>query len=681
VIAPSDPGAELAVRVPPDRGLCADCSRELRDPADRRHRYPFTTCAACGPRFSVVEALPYDRDRLTLRRFPTCGACRAEYSDQADRRFHVEGIVCRDCGPRVELWDAAGTPTATGDAAVRVAAGRLRAGSILAVKGLGGFQLLARADRPEAVARLRRAKARATKPFAVMSADAEGLRESVTAREFEALRSPENPIVLLDVPPGRIGACAEVAPGLATVGVMLPTTPLHQLLLDGLGLPVIATSGNRGDEPLVTDESAAPGALAGVADGFLVHDRPIAHRADDSVVRVIGGEAVALRLARGFAPHPLPAVERLATGPPVLAAGGHQKVAVALWTGCQAVLGPHVGDLDSAATRAAFRKTIDHLTRLYGARPEAVACDLHPEYASTLWAEGTGLPVERVQHHHAHAAAVLAEHDRPGDEALALTWDGTGFGPDGTVWGGEVLLARLEGYRRLASLWPFPLPGSEAAVRDPRRTAFGMMTAAQGLGPTVDDADLLRHLGITPDEARHFGRMIDRGVNTPWTSSLGRLFDGVAALVLGKMQEGYEGEPAARLEAITPDEDVEPVEVPLRSPSAGDDLPGDASIPRADWRPLAAGLWQGVRAGEPTGRLAARFHRSVADWGVAAAGLAPGRAVVLGGGCFQNRRLREWVARGLRARGRTVLAASRIPPGDGGLAAGQLAVALARRNH
>lgn len=672
-IRPSEPGAELGVRVPADRGVCPRCRDEVRDPADRRYRYPFTTCAACGPRFTLLESLPYDRERLSLRRFPPCPACAAEYADPADRRYHVEGIVCATCGPRVELWDEAGRRLSEHDAGVRDAVDLLRAGRTLALKGVGGFQLLVRADRSASVGRLRTAKGRERKPFAVMLPAADVLERLGigSAREGESLASAENPIVLIDGVADRLGLCPEVAPGLASVGLFLPTTPLHQLLLDGLGVPVVATSGNRGEAPIVTDEAAAVAELAGLADAFLVHDRPIVRRADDSVVRVIGGEPVALRLARGYAPLAQPALEWFADSPPVLAVGGHQKAAAALWTGRQAVLGPHVGDLDHVGTRRAFDATVADLTRLYGVRPAAIACDLHPEYASTVWAEASGLPVERVQHHHAHAAAVMAEHDRLADEVIALTWDGTGYGPDGTVWGGEVLLARPGSFRRLASLLPFPLPGGEAAVREPRRTAFGMMTVARGTAAAVADADLLRHIGITSEEARLFARMIERGVNAPRTSSLGRLFDGVAALVLGVTHAAYDGEPALRLEAAVGGADAAPVEMPM--------TPAADAVLRADWRPLVAGLWTDARRGCPVGELTSRFHRSLAAWGAAAADLAPGRAVALGGGCFQNRRLREWLTADLRRSGRTVLAATRVPPGDGGLAVGQLAVALARR--
>jgi hydrogenase maturation protein HypF len=491
------------------------------------------------------------------------------------------------------------------------------------------------------------------------------------AEERQLLESPENPIVLLDRLLGTKALLApEVAPRLGWVGLMLPTTPLHDLLLAELDFPIVATSGNLSEAPIETDNDSAVARLTEIADNFLVHDRPIERRVDDSVVRVAAGGPVTIRLARGYAPLPLPSLERWlvarrAPPAPVLAVGGQQKSSVALWTGTQAVLSPHIGDLDGPETRAAFTRLTAELADLYRCRAERIACDLHPDYFSTRWAEGQGRPVLRVQHHHAHAAAVMAEHGLLGEEVLAFTWDGTGYGPDGTIWGGEALRARADGYERVATLRPFPLPGGEAAVHEPPRVALGMLAAALGEEAVLGDAELLGSLGLRLDQARLLLRMIHRNVNTPWTSSLGRLFDAVAALLLPVGRVSYEGEAAAWLESLADG-----------SVGAGYELGCDASG-RADWSGLVRAVLGDRRRGVPPPVIAGRFHQAIADWASAVAARYPGLPVVLGGGCFQNRLLLEKTRSGLEAAGRRVYHASRVPAGDGGLAVGQLAVALA----
>ncbi|MFN8544657.1 MAG: carbamoyltransferase HypF [Candidatus Binatia bacterium] len=518
----------IAARVPPDLGTCPTCARELHDPADRRHGYPFTTCTACGPRFSVIARMPYDRDDTAMRRFTPCARCAAEYRSPADRRLHAETIACAACGPAVVLWDTH-RQVAGPNEAVSAAAEALRRGAIVAVKGLGGFQLLVRADDAEAVARLRARKRRPAKPLAVMVpslAAAERLA-SLAPRERDLLASPTNPIVLVTPRPGAPLAPG-VAPHVGLLGLMLPTTPLHHLLLDALGLPVVATSGNASEEPIVVDEGRAREALGGIADAFLVHDRPVVRRVDDAVLRVIAGRAVTVRCARGTAPLALPGLERAVAGrPPMLATGGHEKAAVALWTGAQAVLGPHVGDLDGPQARRAYDESVAGLERLYGATPAALACDLHPDYHTTAWAAARGLPVTAVAHHHAHAVACMVEHGLLDREVLAFTWDGTGWGSDGTVWGGEVLRARGDGFARVGHLRPFPLPGGAAAIRHPARVAFALLDA---LGCPAEHAETL---GIDGGTAAWLTTMIRRRMRTPTTTSVGRLFDAVAALALG----------------------------------------------------------------------------------------------------------------------------------------------------
>jgi hydrogenase maturation protein HypF len=678
------------VRVPHDLATCAACRSEVFDPCDRRHGYPFTTCTDCGPRYSIIEGLPYDRAATSMRRFVMCAQCREEYGCPEERRFHAQPNACGACGPRVALLDREGRQLSRGEDAVRAAAGLIRDGWIVALKGLGGFQLLVRADRSGPVARLRSKKGRPSKPLAVMVPSLEAAARLGVVGPIERclLASLENPIVLLDrQPPGlaRGGSelAPEVAPRMASLGVLLPTTPLHHRLLAELDCAVIATSGNRGDEPIVTDERDALGQLEDIADAFFIHDRPILRRVDDSVVRVMDCGSVTIRLSRGYAPFPLPMIERLiqeaGTDPgAVLATGGQQKVAVALWSGSQAVLAQHVGDLDGAATRRAYAHLVPDLCALYGCEPVAIACDLHPDYSTTRWALAQGRPVVRVQHHHAHAVAGMAEHGLLDREVLAVTWDGTGYGPDGTVWGGEALRASVDRYERVASLRPFPLPGNEMAIRQPRRVALGLLALTFGEDAVLGNAGGLARLELAPCDARTLLRMVRRGVNTAWTSSVGRLFDAVAALVLGAGEVSHEGEAAAWLEWVADPTVNDAYELPIRPPGHGTGI-GDPTIPRGDWQPMMSALCVDLAKGVDPGVIAARFHNTLARWAAAVVVRQPLRDIVFSGGCFQNRRLTEATLRAVQAStGARIYGPGQIPPGDGGLAAGQLAIALSR---
>lgn len=667
-IKPCEEDTSLAVRVPRDRAMCAVCAEEITDPTNRRYGYPFTTCAACGPRYSILQALPHERKRTTLDRFLPCAACEREYATPTDRRFHVEGITCPACGPHVELWEPDGSLIAAHTDALEKCIDILQSGAIVAWKGVGGYQFVTRADRSDCVQRLRDVKGRPTKPFAIMVTEF----THGTAQEQRLWASPENPIVLMDSPPERWGACSEVALGLHTTGVLAPTTPLHHQIASALSCPLVVTSGNRSEEPIAQDEHEALAALGSCVDAFLVHDRPIQHRIDDSVLRVFSGAPSVLRLARGFAPCPLPELERIASGPPILAVGGHQKAAIALWTGHQAVLGPHIGDLDSAMSRDAFENCIRQLTALYQCRPTSIVCDLHPEYARTVWALGAGLPILQVQHHHAHAAAVMAEHGLLDGQVIALTWDGTGYGTDGTIWGGETLIATARDFRRMARLRPFPLIGGEAAIRHPHRIAFGLFACSQGSAATLTNTRLLDHLGISLQDAQVFAHMLDKNLNIHWTSSMGRLIDGLACLILPDIASTYEGEPAVRLESIANDATDTPLCI---TPQQCD----KKLLLEGDWEPLLLGIWHGIGDGAHAAELSAQCHQAIVNWGIYTTQLAPDLPVVLGGGCFQNRHLHAGITSKLREAGRTVLAPRAIPPGDGGLAVGQLAVALAQR--
>jgi hydrogenase maturation protein HypF len=503
-----------AVGVQADLAPCAECVRELLDPGERRYRYPFTSCTQCGPRFSILEGLPYDRAKTTMRGFPLCADCRREFDDPGDRRFHAQPLACPACGPRLRLQDT------EGNEALAAALTRLTEGELLALKGRGGYQLVCRADADEAVERVRAFKRRPDKPLALMVRDLPGARAlcELEPGEEELLGAPSAPIVLLRRR-ADAAVAAGVAPDLATLGLMLPATPLH-LLLSEVG-PLVVTSANRSGEPMWIDDDEAATALAPHVDALLVHDRPIANLLDDSVARWAAGRPLLLRRARGYVPLAIPLGE-LAPAQPVLAHGGHLKATVAVSEGTNAWVSQHVGDLDSPRTREAYEEVEATLLGLRRLDPSTACCDLHPDYGTTRHAEAQGRALIRVQHHEAHVLAVLAEHGRSRD-ALGIAWDGTGYGEDGTVWGGEALAITATGCERVARLRPFPLPGGEQAVREPRRAALGLLWA---LDEAADGEGRAATYGAFSDEERRvLEQALRRGVNAPPTSSVGRLFD------------------------------------------------------------------------------------------------------------------------------------------------------------
>ena len=647
--------------LPPDIATCADCLRELRDPANRRHRYPFTHCAACGPRWSVLENLPYDRERTTLRDFTPCPACAAEYRNPADRRFHAQGICCAACGPRLVLGDATGTPLARDAAALAAALEALRAGRIVAVKATGGFQLWVRAADEAAVARLRARKRRPDKPFALMVgslAQAAGLCV-IDAAEARELEGPAAPILLLARRADAVLPLApSVAPGVPALGLMLPSNPLQALLCDALGEPVVATSGNLAGEPICIDDAEARARLGAVADLFLGHDRRILRALDDSLARVVDGELQVLRLGRGLAPLQLELRQPLRPG---LAVGGDLKSAVAVSTDTGLVLSQHLGDLALRDSQRQFAAAVADFTRLAADAPRRWVRDLHPDYHSGALAPAGA---RAVPHHVAHAHACLAEHQqRLGPHFIAFTWDGSGYGPDGTLWGGECL--RIEGqgrWARVASLRAFRLAGGEAAVRDPRRIAVALADASGAtLAPCAAFATWRQQLA--------------GGFNAPLTSSVGRLFDGVAALIAlhdGRYRApSYEGQLALALEALAGTAaDVAPYPLPLVV---------EDGLPRLDWRPLVRALLADLAHDRPRAAIARAFHAAlVAGLCRTLTAIAPAGGtlpIALAGGVFQNRVLLEACAAALRAGGHAVCWPSRIPINDGGLAAGQLLAA------
>ena len=661
-IRASEAASTPTAQILPDLATCADCIAELLDPANRRHLYPFINCTQCGPRYSIVEAIPYDRARTSMRHFAMCPDCRHEYEDPADRRFHAEPNACPVCGPRLALWDEAGAVLARDHPALLAAAEALRQGRIVAVKGIGGFHLLTDARNEAAIRRLRARKRRAEKPFAVMFSSLAAVMEScrVAAAEGALLVTPARPIVLLRRMGGPVAAAA--APGSPWLGALLPYAPLHHLLLRVLAFPVVATSGNISEEPIVTDEQAALDRLAGIADAFLVHDRPIVRALDDSVARVVCGRELLLRRARGYAPSPIAA----AVPPGILALGGHLKTAVALTAPGSIVLSPHIGDLDTVAGRAAHGRVVADMVRLHAIRPRLVARDLHPDYASSHSAAEFHGAVVAIPHHLAHVAACMAEHGLT-PPALGVAWDGAGYGPDGTIWGGEFLLVGKAGWRRVAHLRPFSLPGGEAAAREPRRAALGLLFEAFGEAAFAM-TDLPPVAAFTAAERGVLLAMLTRRVNAPRTTSAGRLFDGFAALCGLRQHASYEGQAAAEFEGAAGRRAGAGRSVfPVRKMAAQD------GVHIVDWQPALERALAELRSGGRPGAVAAAVHDGLAAAIAAVAARIGERRVLLTGGCFQNARLTAAAVAALRSAGCVPEWHRRVPPNDGGLALGQAA--------
>lgn len=652
------PGVEVAVTIPPDLALCPDCRAELFATDDRRYHYPFINCTNCGPRYSIIEQLPYDRARTTMRAFVLCPRCRREYGDPADRRYHAEPNACPVCGPQLAATVPSGQVLARQEAALALAAARLREGGIVAVKGIGGYHLLCDATNEAAVATLRDRKHRDTKPFAVMFPNLAALAPfaAVPPAAAALLGSPAAPIVLLPRRPGSPLAPG-VTPGNPWLGAMLAYAPLHVLLLARLDFPVVATSANPADEPLCHDNTEAHARLGGIADLFLEHDRPIARPVDDSVVRLDRSDRrIMLRRARGYAPLPLTLPAALPA--PLLCVGAQMKNTVAVAAGRQLVLSPHLGDLDSAPTWEHFQRTIGMLRQLVAADLQTVVHDKHPAYASTRHAAATGLPRVAVQHHLAHLLACLLDNNAPMDDVLGVVWDGTGYGEDGTVWGGEFIHLRNGRAERVGRLRPFPLPGGEAAVRDARRIALALAgdeTAAPAF--------------CRPHEAALWRQMMRQSINSPLCSSVGRLFDGFAVLLgLGTHNE-FEGSLPLRLEAAAansaPHGPALPFPLtPARTPGARFEI---------DWQPAVAEVL--AHRIEPVDAAIA-FHRGLARAIAAAARECGVRRVALTGGCFQNALLAAEAHDELVAAGHEVLLHRELSPNDNSIAAGQACAAL-----
>ncbi|HUN84273.1 MAG TPA: carbamoyltransferase HypF [Terracidiphilus sp.] len=689
-IISSEVKGRVSTGIPADAATCSDCLRELLDPHDRRYRYPFLNCTNCGPRYTITRRIPYDRPQTSMAKFPMCPACQAEYDDPLNRRFHAQPNACPQCGPHVWLesgvpldgssstgWESPGGTNIAADDPVQAAIERLLTGEIAGIKGIGGFHLSVDAMNESAVARLRERKHRYGKPLAVMVRDLECARELcfLTPEEESLLQTPARPIVLARASE-RNGIAPSVAPGIPWLGLFLPYAPLqHLLFADPRVKALVMTSANLSEEPIAIENDEASRRLGTIADFFLMHNRDILQRCDDSVSSVIEGAPQLIRRARGFVPMgvPLPL-----DAPPLLAVGGHLKNVFTLARGRFAFQSQHLGDLENLTGLEFFTESLAHLMQTFEIEPQAVVHDLHPGYLSTSWAKewtaGRGLPLIAVQHHHAHIAACMAEHGLSGP-VIGLSLDGTGYGTDGKIWGGEVLICRLDGFERVAHLDYAPMPGGEAAIREPWRMAFAHLRAAG-----FADEEARELAGATEQEARLMARMIDRGINAPLTSSLGRLFDAVAALILHRSRVHYEAQAAIELEGLAVDED--------------DHLHRQEYVPElcegGDSLILKTGnLWRSViedaQRGVPRQRIAAEFHAGIAEGFTRAATRARETTgisqVALSGGCLHNRRLTRLLRSGLEEKGFNVLLHRNVSPGDGGLSYGQAVIGAAKLFH
>lgn len=676
-------GSKTAILLP-DIATCPDCYREIFDPANRRYRYPFTNCTHCGPRFSIITALPYDRANTSMRGFRMCPACQTEYDDPADRRFHAQPNACPVCGPQLELWPGAHAyspkgahqhpgetprPLAVGPDALLAAAHVIRCGQIVAVKGISGFHLLVDAHNEAAVHRLRAHKQREEKPFAVMFPSLTSVKDTceVSSLEEQLLQSPAAPIVLLRQKRDHQSQIAtSVAPGNPNLGVMLPSNPLYHLLMAELRFLVVATSGNLSAEPICIDEFEALERLRDLADVFLVHNRPIVRHLDDSIVRVMLDREMVLRRARGYAPLPIPLRRVEGGGHNVLAVGAHLKNSVALAVGEQAFLSQHIGDLETEQAHQAFRRVAEDLPRLYEAPPAIIAADLHPDYLSTQFAlKHEPPPVIRVQHHVAHAWSCIAENEVE-LPALGVAWDGTGLGTDGTIWGGECFFVTDEAAQHIAQLRPFQLPGGDAGAKEPRRAALGLLFQLLG-DEAFQRTDIRTIAALSATEKAAFQTMLRRNLNSPHCSSIGRLFDAVASLAGLRQVMRFEGQAAMELEfACIGARTEEAYELPLLTSHTPMLL---------DWAPVVEGALVDVTKGVLLADIAAKFHHGLAEAVVSVAREFGCERVALSGGCFQNRYLLERAVQRLRTEGFQPHWHQRVPTNDGGIALGQAVAA------
>ena len=665
-ILQSEESAERRISIPADLPTCPACVSELFDPADRRYRYPFTNCTSCGPRFTITRDVPYDRAATTMSAFRMCPACQREYDSVGNRRFHAQPNACPACGPQLALIRPDGTVVDHDDPVAAVAAA-LVAGRVVAIKGLGGFHLACDATSPDAVRRLRTRKRRDEKPFAVMVKDLveAGDVAVLVPEERRLLESVEHPIVLTTRREG-CGLAPNVAPNNRLVGLLVPYTPLHHLLMRDVGRPIVMTSGNLSDEPIAHRNDEALTRLKGIADLFLVHNRDIEAPCDDSVARIIGRRPVVLRRARGYVPRPIavsPGFER-----PVLACGALLKSTFCIGSGESAYLGPHIGDLENLDTYQSFEAAVARMERFLRVTPAVIAYDLHPDYLSTRYALARPEPVKiGVQHHHAHVASVMAEHGLAGP-VIGVAYDGTGYGTDGTAWGGEVLVARYDGFERVATLRPIPLPGGDAAIRQPWRIALALVEDAFDGRAPLDDLELFS--AVASQDLSVIRQMLATRFRSPLAHGCARYFDGIGSLVLMRLESRYEGQIALEWSVVAD---------PAEEEQYAYEIDWQQSPWTIDLRPMVREVVRDLLADAPASRISARFHNTIvaatADVVCAAARAHGALPVVLTGGCFQNPRLTEGLAGALAHL--SVQLHREVPPGDGGLALGQAVVAAA----
>jgi len=661
------PAGDKSALVLPDIAICQDCLQEIFNPDNRRYRYPFTNCTNCGPRYSIIESLPYDRGNTTMKIFRMCDKCLMEYEDPRNRRFHAQPNACPECGPHLELWDRLGKTQAMYNDALLMACQAIKQGQILAVKGLGGFHLVVDATNGQAIERLRQLKTRPEKPLALMYPDIAVIKKDceVKSIEEELLCSPESPIVLLKLKSNSISS--QVAPDNPYLGIMLPYTPLHHLLIAELKSPIVATSGNLADEPICIDENEALARLNNIADIFLVHNRPITRHVDDSIVRVMMGQMTIMRRARGYAPLPISLKQSV---PSILAVGAHQKNSIAIAKGSQVFISQHIGDLDNRLAFETFTKTIKSLAGIYDFSPENIICDKHPDYTSSKYARDTMLEREEVQHHYAHVISCMAENELDGP-VLGVAWDGTGYGDDGTIWGGEFLKVDKNSYMRLAHLRPFPLPGGEKAIEEPWRIAIGLLYELFGRKLFGDP----EYRGFIPSDKKIndlMRKMLEHNINSPITSSAGRLFDAVASMVGLCQTITFEGQAAMKLEfaalKVKTDETYEFV------------IDHISNSYILNWEPMILSVLKDLKTKISANLIAAKFHNTLVEMIVETAKLVGEKNIVLSGGCFQNKYLTERTITRLRQEGFTPFWHHLVPPNDGGICLGQIVACFQESN-
>jgi hydrogenase maturation protein HypF len=668
-IKESEENDEVSVFILPDIAVCDDCLKEMFDPEDRRYLYPFINCTNCGPRFSIIELLPYDRSNTSMKNFKMCDKCREEYKNPLDRRFHAQPTACPECGPQLFLWDESGKVISEKQAALKKTVDLIRQGKIIALKGLGGFQLIVDATNDEAVRELRKRKHREEKPFALMFPSIESIKEvcEVSETEERVLCSPESPIILLKRK-SKIGnlkseISVTVAPHNPYLGAMLPYTPLHHLLMRELAVPIVATSANLSEEPICIDELEALERLRGIADYYFIHNRPIVRHVDDSIVRVIMNRELVMRRARGYAPLPVMVNEKydFLKEKTILAVGGHLKNTVALKKGNKIFISQHIGDLSTEESNKTFKKVIDDFKLLYNAEPDEIISDLHPEYISTKYAKQLSERIEQVQHHYAHVAACRFENQVEG-ETLGVSWDGTGYGLDGTVWGGEFFLTDDNSYKHFAQFRKFVLPGGEKAIKEPRRSLTGILFEIAGNSFVNEFSDLIENK-FTSAELGLILNMLSKNINSPVTSSTGRMFDGVSSLLGICDKSNYEGQAAMILEfaADWNENDSYPFNITQEEKLI------------VDWQPIIISIINEIRSDIKPSIISTKFHNTLAEIILRIARKSGMRKIVLSGGCFQNALLTERTINLLQKNKYKVYWHQRIPPNDGGIALGQIA--------